>query len=42
MIGAIAEMVTALISFYAAAAVVLNTHFGKPFLPMGKPFGIFK
>ena len=42
MIGAMAEMVTAIISFYAAAAVVLNTHFGKPFLPMGKPFGIFK
>ena len=42
MIGAMAEMVTALISFYAASAVVLNTHFGKPFLPMGKPFGIFK
>ena len=42
MIGAIAEMVTALISFYACSAVVLNTHFGKPFMPMGKPFGIFK
>lgn len=42
LIGACAEMVTALMSFYGAAAVVLNTHFGKPFLPMGKPFGIFK
>ena len=42
MIGAMAEMATALISFYAACAVVLNTHFGKPFMPMGKPFGIFK
>lgn len=42
MIGAIAEMLTALISFYGCCAVVLNTHFGKPFLPMGKPFGIFK
>jgi succinate-acetate transporter protein len=42
LIGAYAEMVTALMSFYGAAAVVLNTHFGKIFLPMGKPFGIFK
>ena len=41
-VGGIAELITALISFYAASAVVLNTHFGKPFLPMGKPFGIFK
>ena len=41
-IGACAEMVCAIMSFYGAAAVVLNTHFGKPFMPMGKPFGIFK
>ena len=42
LIGACAEMTCAILSFYAASAVVLNTHFGKPFLPMGKPFGIFK
>lgn len=42
MIGAVAELITALISFYAASAVVLNTHFGRPFLPMGKPFGVFR
>jgi uncharacterized protein len=42
LIGAYAEMTTSLLSFYGASAVVLNTHFGKPFLPMGKPFGIFK
>ena len=42
MIGAWAEMVTSLLSFYACAAVVLNTFFGKVFLPVGKPFGIFK
>lgn len=42
MIGAMAEMLTSLISFYACCAVVLNIHFGKPFLPMGKPCGIFK
>ena len=41
-IGAYAEMGTALLSFYGASAVVLNTSFGKPFLPVGKPFGIFK
>lgn len=41
-LGGLAEMVTALLSFYAAAAVVLNTHFNRPFLPLGKPFGIFK
>jgi succinate-acetate transporter protein len=41
-IGGMAEMTTALLCFYAASAVVLNTHFGRPFLPMGKPFGIFK
>ena len=41
-IGAWAEMITALLSFYACSAVVLNTLFGKVFLPVGKPFGIFK
>ena len=35
-------VVTSLLSFYACAAVVLNTFFGKVFLPVGKPFGIFK
>ena len=42
LVGGLAELVVSLISFYACAAVVLNTHFGKPFMPMGKPFGIFK
>ena len=42
MIGAWAEMITALLSFYACAAVVLNTFFGRVFMPVGKPFGIFK
>ena len=41
-VGAWAEMITALLSFYACGAVVLNTFFGKVFLPVGKPFGIFK
>lgn len=42
MIAAVAELVIALLSFYGSAAAVLNTHFGKVFLPVGKPFGIFK
>ncbi|WP_319241630.1 acetate uptake transporter [uncultured Propionivibrio sp.] len=42
MIGAYAELATALLSFYGCGAVVLNTFFGKVFLPVGKPFGIFK
>ena len=41
-IGAVAELITALLSFYACGAVVLNTFFGRVFLPVGKPFGIFK
>lgn len=41
-IAAIAELLIALLSFYGAAAAVLNPHFGKVVLPVGKPFGIFK
>ncbi|SMC59586.1 acetate uptake transporter [Sporomusa malonica] len=36
------ELLIALVGFYGAAASTLNTHFGKQFLPTGKPFGIFK
>lgn len=36
------EILVSLLTFYACGAVVLNTHFGRTFLPMGKPFGIFK
>lgn len=36
------EMLIALVSFYGSAASVLNTHFDRVFLPVGKPFGIFK
>ncbi|WOD62758.1 acetate uptake transporter [Niallia taxi] len=38
----IAELCIALLSFYGCGAIVLNTHFGKIVLPIGKPFGIFK
>ncbi|MGD7045216.1 acetate uptake transporter [Jeotgalibacillus proteolyticus] len=42
MLAAVAELLIAIFSFYGAAAGVLNTHFGKITLPIGKPFGIFK
>ena len=42
VIAAWAEMVTALLSLYGCCAVVLNSSFGRVFLPLGKPFGIFK
>lgn len=41
-IAAYSEMLIAIFSFYGSAAAVLNTHFGRVFLPVGKPFGIFK
>lgn len=40
--AAYSEFTIAIVSFYGSAAAVLNTHFGKEFLPVGKPFGIFK
>ena len=42
LVAAYAELGIAIVSFYGCAAAVLNTHFGKIFLPVGKPFGIFK
>lgn len=36
------EFAIAMLSFYGSAAAVLNAHFGKVVLPVGKPFGIFK
>jgi len=41
-IAAYSELLIAIFSFYGSAAAVLNTHFGRVFLPIGKPFGIFK
>lgn len=41
-LAAVAEFLIALASFYGSAAAVLNAHFGRAFLPQGKPFGIFK
>ena len=42
MLAAYSELAIAIVSFYGCGAAVLNTHFGKVFLPVGKPFGIFK
>jgi len=40
-IAAYAELTIALLSFYGSGANVLNSHFARPFLPIGKPFHIF-
>ncbi|MEG2291443.1 MAG: acetate uptake transporter, partial [Clostridium sp.] len=42
MLAGYAELAIAIVSFYGSAASVLNNHFGRVFLPVGKPFGIFK
>lgn len=42
MLAAVSEMIIALLSFYGSGANVLNNHFGRSLLPIGKPFGIFK
>lgn len=41
-LAAYSELLIAILSFYGCGANVLNNHFGKTFLPVGKPFGIFK
>ncbi|GIP54340.1 acetate uptake transporter [Paenibacillus vini] len=41
-LAAYAEMGIGLLSLYGAGAAVLNVHFGRVFLPVGRPFGIFK
>ncbi len=40
--AAISEMLIAIVSFYGFAGNVLNTHFGRVFLPLGKPLGKLK
>ncbi|WP_274308599.1 acetate uptake transporter [Solibacillus daqui] len=42
LLAAYSEFIIALLSFYGAGANVLNKHFGFNFLPLGRPFGIFK
>jgi succinate-acetate transporter protein len=41
-LAAWSELGIAVFSFYGCIATVLNTHFGRVFLPLGKPLGIFK
>lgn len=41
-LAAISELLIAIFAFYGSAASVLNAHFQKEFLPIGKPFGLFK
>lgn len=41
LLAAVSELLIALMSFYGAAAIILNNQFKKEFVPMGKPFGIF-
>lgn len=40
--AAYSEFLISIFSFYGSAAAVLNPHFGRVFLPTGKPLGIFK
>lgn len=41
-LAAYSELAISIVSFYGAGAAVLNTHFGREFLPVGQPFRIFK
>jgi len=41
-VAAWSELLISIMSFYGCGAAVLNKHFGKVFLPVGQPFGIFK
>ena len=41
-LAAVSEIIIACVSLYGAGANVLNIHFERNFLPVGKPFGIFK
>ena len=40
--AAISELIIAILSFYGAGANVLNNHFQRDFLPIGKPFDLFE
>ncbi|WP_297437623.1 acetate uptake transporter [uncultured Clostridium sp.] len=42
ILAGIAEILISLVAFYGCAANVLNKHFNREFLPLGKPLGIFK
>ena len=42
LLAAYSELSISLLAFYGAIAHLANNHFGRVFLPLGKPFGIFK
>jgi succinate-acetate transporter protein len=42
MVAAYAELAVALLGFYCAGAVFLNSYFGRTLLPLGKPFGFIR
>ena len=42
LLAAYSEVLIAIFSFYGSAANVINNQFGRVFLPIGKPFGVFK
>ena len=41
-LAAYSELAISLLAFYGGGANVLNNHFGREFLPIGKPFGIVR
>ncbi|PWV61083.1 acetate uptake transporter [Plasticicumulans acidivorans] len=41
-LAAYSEFSISLLGFYAAGAVFLNSYFGRPLLPLGKPFGLIR
>jgi len=41
-LAAYSEFAISMLGFYGSAAAILNAHFGRIFLPVGKPMGIFK
>ena len=40
-LAAVSELVIALLSFYGSGVNVLDNHFGRAFLPIGKPYEVF-
>lgn len=41
-VAAYSELAIALLGFYCAGAVFLNSYFGRTLLPLGKPFGLIR
>jgi uncharacterized protein len=42
LLAAYSELAIALLGFYCAGAVFLNSYFGRTILPLGKPFGFIR